>query len=220
MAEAVAAVGLVVNVVQLLDWGRKIVKRLDEFQKRGEKTPDVFHEIKTVLPLLLHNLSEIQKQAQEGLLDDEAETVLLPVVQDCKFQCGRLDEVLVKTTPTASDRKLQRGYKALLSVQQEKTVESVIKTVQGYIPAFTWYQVNRAGRLNLGDYLHTTRSRSPGPKSRTVFLVPFERDEGYIDRTGIIGDLDDRLKTHRRVSLAGIGGVGYGCHMRTCTSTE
>ena len=209
MAEAVAALGLVVNIVQLLEWGRKIVKRLDEFQKRGNKIPEVFHDIKTVLPLLLNTLSETQKQAEQQLLDDDTQKALLAVVLECRTQCGRLDEILVKTLPTASDHKWERGIKAISSVQQEKAVKSIVDTVQGYISVFTWYQVTRAGRLNLGEYLHSTRSRSPQPESRKVFLVPFERDCDYIDRVGIIGELNDRLKTHRRVSLAGIGGVGY-----------
>ena len=208
MADPVTAVGLAVNIIQLLNWAREIVKRLDEFQRRVDEVPKVFRDIKTELPLLLNTLSETQKQAEHGLLEEDTQKALMPVIDGCRTQCGRLDKVLVKTLPTASDHTWERGIKAISSVHQEKKVKSIIETVRGYIHVLTYHQATRAGKLNMGEYLHTTRSRSPQPELRKAFLVPFERDSGYIDRTGIIDQLDERLKTHRRVSLAGIGGVG------------
>ena len=209
MAEPVTAIGLAVNIIQLVQWAAEIVKRLDEYQRRVDEVPKVFRDIKTELPLLLNTLSETQKQAEHGFLDEDTQKALLPVIDGCRTQCGRLDEVLVKTLPTASDHRWERGVKALSSVHQEKKVKSIVETVRGYIHVLTYHQATRAGRLNLGEYLHSTRSRPPEPESQKAFLVPFERDCGYIDRTGIINQLDERLKTHRRVSLAGIGGVGY-----------
>jgi len=41
-----------------------------------------------------------------------------------------------------------------------------------------------------------------------VFLVPFERDPKFVGRSSIIRDIDDRIKTQRRVALCGIGGIG------------
>lgn len=122
--------------------------------------------------------------------------------------CGRLEKVLDKILPAASDHKWERGRKAYSSLAYEKKVKDIIETVRVYIENLTYYQAARAGRVNLAEYLHAVRSRSPQPESRKVFLVPFERDEDYIDRAGIIGELDERRKIHRRVSLAGIAGVG------------
>ena len=76
MAEAVAAIGLAANIIQLIVWGRKIVKRLDEFQKQVDRVPKVFRDIKTQLPLLLSTLGETQKQAEKGLLDEDTKKAL------------------------------------------------------------------------------------------------------------------------------------------------
>ena len=208
MAESVAAIGLAVNIIQLINWGREIAKRLDEYQRRADKVPQVFRDISTHLPLLLNTLSETQEQAKQGSLEEDTQKALLPVIDGCRTQCGRLDDIIVKTLPTADDHKWERGIKAILSVHQENKVKSIVDIVRGYIDVLTYHQATRAGRLNLGEYLHIVRSRSPQPESRKVLLVPFERDCGYIDRAGIIGALDEQLKTHRRVSLAGIGGIG------------
>jgi hypothetical protein len=42
-----------------------------------------------------------------------------------------------------------------------------------------------------------------------VFMVPFVRDEKFVGREDILCQIEERLQTQRRVSLAGIGGVGY-----------
>ncbi|KAL8825534.1 MAG: hypothetical protein Q9191_004358 [Dirinaria sp. TL-2023a] len=197
MAESVVAIGLAANIVQLIIWATKIVKRIDEFQERSDKVPKLFRDIKTQLPLLLDTLGETQKQAEQGALEEKTQKALEPVIEGCKTECSRLEEVLDKVLPTASDHRLGRNIKAISSVAHERKVKDIIETVRVYIQNLTFYQTARAGRVNLGEYLHTARSRSPQPDSRKVFLVPFERDYDYIDRAGIIRELDDRRKTHR-----------------------
>lgn len=61
MAESVVAIGLAANIVQLIIWATKIVKRIDEFQSQSHKVPKLFRDIKTQLPLLLDTLGETQK---------------------------------------------------------------------------------------------------------------------------------------------------------------
>lgn len=41
------------------------------------------------------------------------------------------------------------------------------------------------------------------------FLVPFDRDPFFIGRETIMSQLYERLKVGSRISLAGIGGIGY-----------
>lgn len=41
-----------------------------------------------------------------------------------------------------------------------------------------------------------------------LFLVPFEQDEQFIGRDDIIGQIESRFQSGRRVALAGPGGVG------------
>lgn len=43
---------------------------------------------------------------------------------------------------------------------------------------------------------------------RNNFLVPFDRDSHFVGREEVIDEVDNRIKTTPRVSLAGIGGVG------------
>ena len=47
------------------------------------------------------------------------------------------------------------------------------------------------------------------PKRRKpLFLVPFGRDDSFIDRIEVFNDINEHSKQHRRVALSGIGGIG------------
>lgn len=45
--------------------------------------------------------------------------------------------------------------------------------------------------------------------SQAKFLVPFDRDPHFVGREEIIAQVDNRLHIRSRVSLTGIGGVGF-----------
>lgn len=42
-----------------------------------------------------------------------------------------------------------------------------------------------------------------------IFSVPFERDRKFVDRKDIFSKVEEQLSKRHRVSLHGIGGVGY-----------
>ena len=43
---------------------------------------------------------------------------------------------------------------------------------------------------------------------KPLFLVPFSKDTMFVDRIQVFQNLDEKIKAHRRVFLAGMGGVG------------
>lgn len=58
--------------------------------------------------------------------------------------------------------------------------------------------------MNMAN-LHSALVASPDP----AFTVPFPHDDKFIGRENILYQIEECLQTQRRVSLAGIGGVGY-----------
>ncbi len=42
-----------------------------------------------------------------------------------------------------------------------------------------------------------------------LFSVPFQRDYNFIDRKDIFSQIEEQLQMHHRVSLCGMGGIGY-----------
>jgi hypothetical protein len=66
MAEAVAVIGLLSSIVQLVDFGTKLIDRLNEFASATEDVPVSFRSIKSQLPLAIITLDSYQAR-QAGL---------------------------------------------------------------------------------------------------------------------------------------------------------
>jgi hypothetical protein len=107
MAEALAIVGIVANIVQLVDFSSKVLSRLKEFQSSIDEVPNSFRNVKVELPLLLDTLTHINKDISAGLIADDIQKSLLPVIEACQTQIESLDVVLVKTLPTPGDSRMQ-----------------------------------------------------------------------------------------------------------------
>jgi hypothetical protein len=54
-----------------------------------------------------------------------------------------------------------------------------------------------------------TYKTATSPLADPIFMVPFGRDDKFVGREDILGQIEDRLQVGGRVSLTGIGGVGY-----------
>ena len=112
MAEALAVVGIVANIAQLVDFGSKILHRLAEFQSSVENVPESFRHIKAKLPLLLHTLQQTKEAIEAGSIRDDTTKVLLPAIEGCWEQIKLLDEVLLKTLPTSGDSWTKRSQES------------------------------------------------------------------------------------------------------------
>jgi hypothetical protein len=83
MAEVIATVALASSIVQLVDFGCKVVSRLNEFQSSQKDTPKTYRQIETELPLLLDILNKSREAIDVGLIKQETAKVLLPVMEGC-----------------------------------------------------------------------------------------------------------------------------------------
>jgi hypothetical protein len=80
MAEAFAGIDLVSAVVQFVDFGVKIVDRLNKFYSKIKNILKVFRDIKNELPLLLNIFKRIKAQAAIGHVSGDTQKTLLSVV--------------------------------------------------------------------------------------------------------------------------------------------
>jgi hypothetical protein len=139
MAEALAVVGIVANIVQLVDFSSKVLSRLNEFQSSVDEVPSSFRNVKVELPLLLDTLKHINKDISAGLIADEIQKSFLPVIEACQTQIESLDVVLVKTLPAPGDSRTQRTRKAISSLSQEAKIEKIGSALRSHLLALTFY---------------------------------------------------------------------------------
>ena len=199
MAEALALVGLASSIVQFVAFSATVIDRLRDFQQRVGEVPKAFQAITIELPLLLKALEQTNKQPTAINGSQELKPILNNIVQDCHAQIELLNEILDKTLPDPSDDSLRRGRKAFRSLRQEGKVKQIKKTLSKHIQLLTYYHTSGLPVLQAGSDIAVTKAH---------FLIPFVRDECFINRGEIIEEIQQKFGTQRRVALAGIGGVG------------
>src|ERR1700759_374988 len=112
MAEALAVVSVVSSIVQLVDFGSKVLQRLREYQTTLGEIPKSFRGIKRELPILLDTLEQTKSAAQNGTLREETKLALLPIIEGCVNNVKALDDIIKENLPITSDSWKRKGVKA------------------------------------------------------------------------------------------------------------
>jgi hypothetical protein len=196
MAEALVVAGLVSAIVQFIDFGSKIVERLDEFKSNVDNVPKSFRDIKAGIPLLLDTLKRTKEEAEAQCYGKDTLQALLPVVEGCRSQVELLNDTLLKTLPNPGDRMWRRTIKAFQCVDQEKKVQQITTAILRHVQVLTFHQ--GAGASN--------------PKPTAFWLVPFDRNAHFVGREKIFERLEKAFTvkdcSRPRAALCGLGGVG------------
>lgn len=211
MAEALAILGLVSTIAQFVDFGAKIVERLNEFNSDVHEVPKTFQAIEVQLPLLIDSLHRTQQQASEGHITVRTATALKPLIEACCEEITALRIILDKAIPPKESSSWTRRIQALKSLVHDDDVERSIAKLESHIRILAFHQstsvTDELLKLRISLQTHKTM---PHPSRKPVFMVPFDRDETFVGRKDILGSIDQKLNaSRRRAVLSGIGGVGY-----------
>jgi len=147
MAEALAVVGVVASIVQLVDFSTRVVSRLDEFYSAAKETPKSFRDIRTELPLLATTLKQLKGAIDPTSVADGSTKALVSVIAGCNEQVAQLDAILAKTLPETNDSWRTKGKKAIVSLHHDAKVESITRTLRNYIAILTFYYAAAASTL-------------------------------------------------------------------------
>jgi len=92
MAEVLAVVGIAANIGSLVDFGIRVLERLEQYQSTLAEIPEAFRHIKAELPVLLDALRQTKAAIDTGTGQDESGKALLPAVEGCSNQIKTLCE--------------------------------------------------------------------------------------------------------------------------------
>ncbi|KAF1850065.1 TPR-like protein [Cucurbitaria berberidis CBS 394.84] len=198
MAEALAVVGIVANIIQLVDFGSHVLNRLEEYQSMFGDIPEAFRHIKAELPVLLDALSQTQSSINARSMREESKTALIPAIEGCRVQIKLLDDVITIALPVSNDSWVRKSGKAFKSLRYDAKVERVTAVIRGYVQTLTYHATVS---------LEPLADRTPvGPTPSST--VPFRRDPHFVDRQ-MLAEIDCRSqKPASRLALVGLGGVG------------
>jgi hypothetical protein len=147
MADPLTVVGIVANIDGLVEFSTKVLTRLNDFQSTLGEIPKAFRHIKAELPVLQETLKQTIDKIDHGAIEDSTKAALLPAVQGCKIQVEALNGLLAETLLVAGDSRFKKTTKALWSITQDGKVESIMKTLRGYIATLTFYHAAASSTL-------------------------------------------------------------------------
>ena len=139
MAEALAVVGVVSSIVGLVDFGSKVLHRLNEFQSSRGEIPESFKHIKEKLPILLETLNQTKLAVEKGSIKEETREVLSSVVDGCQTQITLLNDLIGRSLPQESDSWRKKASKAISSLRQDAKVTKITITIRSHIQDLTNY---------------------------------------------------------------------------------
>jgi N-terminal domain on NACHT_NTPase and P-loop NTPases len=148
MAEALAVVGVVASIVGLVDFGSKVLNRLNDFQSSGE-IPETFQHVKEELPILLETLNQTKLAVEKGNIKEETKKALLLVVNRCQTQITLLDDLIGKSLPQEGDSWRKKASKAISSFRQDAKVIKITATLRMHIQGLTYYRLSASSALAL-----------------------------------------------------------------------
>ena len=215
-AEALAVVGIIANILQLVDFSSKAISRVKEYGEDAQDIPKTFRDIQTGLPLIVHTLGEIQTRVSHGQVSEESCKALKGVLGDCKAKLAELKIIFEKVLPQDGASKGKRVWKGLVSLRQDKKVEEISQALWRSLQSLTLFHVVAAPTIReIQALVENTSKMDLTPSSASAiqryFVVPTLSSQDFVGREKTMADLASRLclpGTHCRVAVVGLGGVG------------
>ena len=221
MAEAIAAISLVQTIIELTEFGRKVVKRLNEFKNNVQDLPEAFQHIGNQLPILMRIANSLEERANNGDFAPDAQKDLEQVIKALKKELLDLDALLGKILPSARASTWEKGVKAVKSIKAQKSVDTYSTVIQTYVQTLSNFQIaDHANQMRIIiDFIKELKlaesdsQREPShvpPPRKPVWMLEFDGDEDFVGREETIAEVSRKFEANAsRVAVVGVGGVGY-----------
>jgi N-terminal domain on NACHT_NTPase and P-loop NTPases len=221
MAEALAVISIIANIISLVDVTVKIYDAAKDFGDNVDSLPKMYREARDRLPLILDALEKTKENAEAGNIDNETCKALKPVLTQCSANVETLQALFKDIVPAQNASALRVGYKAVSSVLHRTKVDTVMKRILEDVNVLVSYHVVRgATKEQVAELAKTiaqlsvaSRKAPPVPDSPAViFLMPLSASEDMLlGREICMKWLDSKLCVagkHCRAALLGLGGIG------------
>jgi len=137
MAE-LAIVGVIANIVQLVDFGTKIIGRVREFQSAVGEAPQSLHDLTINFSVLIKTVDLIQRTAES--YDVNTKLALEQLITKCLKDVKLLDELIRRLLPRENDSTLLMSQKALVSLAKDKYIKGMVTKLEKI--AFNLYMLS------------------------------------------------------------------------------
>jgi N-terminal domain on NACHT_NTPase and P-loop NTPases/NB-ARC domain len=219
MAEAFAVIGIVASIAQLVDYGLKIIKRLDEFSSATTDLPESFRSVRVRLALIIETFQRVQAQAEADRISETTANVLKPVVESSLDHTQELTKILDKAIPTGTYSTFDRRLQAVKSLAYDRKVQKIVDQLHSDIQILNFHQTT--SHLDISDQIRLELSRltlvptSPTPNytfGLNLGGAPQIVDGLFVGRDAELRQLQQWLmpqpSTQNVVAVSAMGGLG------------
>lgn len=119
------AVGVIANILQLIEYGLKATNRINEYRRVTTELPETLQHVRRRLGPLKNALQNLERGINSGAVDKEARDDLWGVIQGCEMRMGELADIIKKCVPGPNASRAQRTMKALGSMRYDKKIEKL-----------------------------------------------------------------------------------------------
>lgn len=201
MADPITIIALAASIASLIEFGSRIVTRLQEFKTNA---PSAFQDIADQLPLLLEIVQKLQARVPNDPLSQDTQRSLFRTIDGCTRQISEIHKLIGKWVPSPQDSSLKRVRKAFGSVNSEKKIMEALRILETYKTTLLMYSANSGGPTSYQLDI------------RNFYDLPSKQISHFVGRHGALEELtrcledNGRAKIHHRkiAVLIGMGGQG------------
>lgn len=140
MAEVAAVIGLVAAIAQFVEYGSKLITRLNELSSSDADRPSVFTTLKVRLTAVQAVVKRIQIQIQTRSVSVLEPEQMLPIIENTIAHIAQLLLMFDKAVPPNQGRIWQKYVRAMKSLSTDKAVQRVSTRIQDNIQIISLFQ--------------------------------------------------------------------------------
>lgn len=137
-AEALLAIGIIANIVQIVDFTSRAVERVKDSAQNVSKA---FQDVQNALPLLASTLGKTEDQIKAGSVDEGTCKALRPVLKACEAKIKELEAIFTQAVPAEGASTWKRGWKAFASLGKDKKVGELARQLSELRSSLIYYHV-------------------------------------------------------------------------------
>ncbi|MCJ1350617.1 MAG: hypothetical protein MMC33_000598 [Icmadophila ericetorum] len=200
------AIDLASSVVQLVDFGLKVARRLSDYNNaRPREVPKSLQSINSQLPLLLHSLSRLRTETEVERIDVNTKFLLRGVISGCMRLVEEVEDIINKLSSIPGEAFSVKLRKVLSSIKNDGKVQALDRNLETYIQVLILHHV-----VDAADF------PPPAPEERSYFEVHEKRVSTFTERDNLMQKLESALYDAARsltkfptvVVLSGVKGAG------------
>jgi hypothetical protein len=139
MAEALAQVTLITNIVQIINFSTKVVHGLDKFTAKAGNVPGSFSHIRTEILSFNSRLQNVLEVINIGPVSDKIYTTLLPVRAGRQEQFAQLDAILVRDHINGNKIRENNSAKDITVFHQDTDIESTAESLRDFLKILSFH---------------------------------------------------------------------------------